>query len=52
MFENLSTKWAFAILGFVSPGVIASVYILYFWSPSLRRMSKLAMNPSLSYRQN
>uniref|UniRef100_A0A093UZN0 Putative transporter n=1 Tax=Talaromyces marneffei PM1 TaxID=1077442 RepID=A0A093UZN0_TALMA len=48
MFENLSTRWAFAILGFVSFGVIASVYVLYFWGPALRRMSKLAMNPSPS----
>ncbi|QGA19011.1 hypothetical protein EYB26_006696 [Talaromyces marneffei] len=48
MFENLSTRWAFAILGFVSFGVVASVYVLYFWGPALRRMSKLAMNPSPS----
>jgi hypothetical protein len=45
MFENLSTTWAFAILGFVSLGVVASVYVLYFWGPALRGMSKLAMNP-------
>ncbi|KAL1962673.1 hypothetical protein VTN77DRAFT_9307 [Rasamsonia byssochlamydoides] len=46
MFDNLSTTWAFAILAFVSLGVVALVYVLYFFGPKLRARSKLAKNPS------
>jgi hypothetical protein len=42
MFDNLSTKWAFAVLGFVSLGVVALVYVLYFFGKALRKRSKLA----------
>ena len=44
MFTNLSTKWAFAILGFASFGIVALTYIIYFFGPYLRRASKLAHN--------
>lgn len=44
MFENLSTKWAFAILGFVSFGVVALVYVLFFFGERLRRWSRLAVS--------
>jgi hypothetical protein len=47
MFDRLSTTWAFSILGFVSLGVVASVYVFYFWGSGLRRRSGLAMNPSV-----
>lgn len=45
MFENLSTTWAFAILAFISLGIVALVYVLYFFGPKLRARSRLAKNP-------
>lgn len=42
MFENMSTKWAMATLGFISFGLVALVYILYFFGPKIRARSKLA----------
>ncbi|KAK5484925.1 hypothetical protein LTR83_008751 [Exophiala xenobiotica] len=42
MFANMNTKWAFATLGFVSFGLVALVYVLFFFGPRLRRYSKLA----------
>lgn len=42
MFENMSTKWAFATLGFISFGVVALVYFLFFFGPWVRSKSKLA----------
>ena len=43
MFEGLSTTWAFACLAFISLGLVALVYILYFFGPKLRQRSKLAV---------
>jgi MFS family permease len=42
MFENMSTKWAMATLGFISLGIVALVYIFFFFGERLRRASKLA----------
>lgn len=42
LFENLSTQWAMATLGFISFGLVALVYILYFFGPTLRAWSRLA----------
>ncbi|KAG9540853.1 MFS multidrug transporter-like protein, partial [Aureobasidium melanogenum] len=42
MFQNMSSTWAFATLAFISLGLVALVYILYFFGPMLRRRSKLA----------
>ncbi|KAK4937371.1 hypothetical protein LTR10_021980 [Elasticomyces elasticus] len=42
MFEHMNTKWAFATLGFISFGLVALVYVLFFFGPTLRRWSKLA----------
>jgi hypothetical protein len=42
LFTNLSTTWAVAVLAFVSLGLVALVYVLYFFGPWLRRKSKLA----------
>lgn len=42
MFENMSTRWGFATLGFISLGVVALVYVFYFFGPRLRAASKLA----------
>ncbi|TQB74600.1 hypothetical protein MPDQ_004449 [Monascus purpureus] len=42
MFDRMSTTWAFATLAFISLGIVALVYVLYFFGPALRRMSKLA----------
>ncbi|MCJ1245526.1 hypothetical protein MMC30_002730 [Trapelia coarctata] len=42
MFNNMTTTWAFATLAFVSLGLVALIYVLYFFGPRLRRMSKLA----------
>ncbi|KAH7020646.1 vitamin b6 transporter bsu1 [Macrophomina phaseolina] len=44
MFENLGTTWAMACLAFISLGIVALVYLLYFFGPWLRRKSKLAVN--------
>lgn len=42
MFDNMTTTWAMATLGFISLGIVALVYILYFFGPKLRSWSKLA----------
>ncbi|KAI0470958.1 MFS general substrate transporter [Xylariaceae sp. FL0804] len=42
MFDNLGAKWAMATLGFISFGLVALVYVLYFFGPKLRARSKLA----------
>ena len=44
MFNNLSTTWALAILGFASFGVVILVYVLYFFGPAIRRRSKYALH--------
>lgn len=42
MFENMSTKWAMATLGFCSFPLVGLVYVLYFFGPQIRARSKLA----------
>ncbi|KAI2624331.1 MFS general substrate transporter [Hypoxylon sp. NC1633] len=42
MFDNLSAKWAMAILGFISFGLVALVYVLYFFGTRIRSWSRLA----------
>ncbi|KAI0015952.1 MFS general substrate transporter [Xylariomycetidae sp. FL0641] len=42
MFANLGAKWAMAVLGFISFGLVALVYVLYFFGPRIRGWSKLA----------
>ncbi|EXJ89165.1 hypothetical protein A1O3_02229 [Capronia epimyces CBS 606.96] len=42
MFANMSAKWAFATLGFISIGLVLLVYVLFFFGPKLRSWSKLA----------
>lgn len=42
MFTNMSTTWAVATLGFISLGIVALVYIFYFFGRRLRLASKLA----------
>ena len=42
LFANVSTTWSFAMLGFISFGLVAIVYGLYFFGHSLRKRSKLA----------
>jgi membrane protein implicated in regulation of membrane protease activity len=42
MFESMSTTWAMATLGFISLGIVALVYILYFFGERLRKASKVA----------
>lgn len=42
MFENMSTTWAFATLGFISFGLVALIYVVYFFGPKLRARSKIA----------
>lgn len=44
MFANLSTTWAFAILAFVSLGLVLLLYTVYFFGPRLRSFSRLARN--------
>jgi hypothetical protein len=42
MFENMTTRWAMATLGFISFGLVALVYVLYFFGHRIRARSKLA----------
>lgn len=42
MFENMSTKWAMALLGFVSFGLVALIYVIYFFGARMRAWSKIA----------
>ncbi|KAL1297979.1 hypothetical protein AAFC00_006486 [Neodothiora populina] len=42
MFENMSTKWAFATLGFISFGIVALIYVIYFFGAYFRQRSSLA----------
>ncbi|KAI1379357.1 MFS general substrate transporter [Hypoxylon crocopeplum] len=42
MFENMGAKWAMATLGFISFGLVALVYVLYFFGARIRGWSKLA----------
>ncbi|KAI0123567.1 vitamin b6 transporter bsu1 [Xylariales sp. AK1849] len=42
MFEYMSSKWAMATLGFISFGLVALIYVVYFWGAKLRAKSKLA----------
>lgn len=42
MFENMSTTWAMATLGFISLGIVALVYIFFFFGHRLRLHSKIA----------
>lgn len=43
MFDNLSTQWAMAILGFCSLGFPALTYIIYFFGERIRARSKYAL---------
>jgi len=38
----LSTKWGFAIIGFISFGIVALIYVIYFFGENIRKRSKLA----------
>jgi hypothetical protein len=42
MIDNMTTKWAMATIGFVSFGLCALVYILYFFGARIRKRSKFA----------
>ncbi|KAM3089337.1 hypothetical protein ACMFMG_000940 [Clarireedia jacksonii] len=42
MFENMSTKWAMATIGFISFGLCALIYFIYFFGAKVRSRSKLA----------
>jgi len=42
MFDNMSTKWAMATIGFVSLGLCALIYFIFFFGAKIRQRSKLA----------
>ncbi|KAH6678570.1 major facilitator superfamily domain-containing protein [Halenospora varia] len=42
MFENMSTKWAMATIGFISFGLCALIYVVFFFGARIRGRSKLA----------
>lgn len=42
MFDDMSTKWAFATLGFISFGIVALIYVVYFFGAAFRKRSSLA----------
>ncbi|KAK6070705.1 polyamine transporter 3 [Seiridium cupressi] len=45
MFDNMSSTWAMATLGFVSFGLVALIYVVYFFGPKIRARSKIARSP-------
>lgn len=42
MIDNMTVKWAMAVIGFVSFGLCGLVYILYFFGAKIRKRSKFA----------
>ncbi|KAF8867300.1 MFS general substrate transporter [Acephala macrosclerotiorum] len=42
MFDNMSTKWAMATIGFISFGLCALIYFIFFFGAKIRSRSKLA----------
>ncbi|APA06550.1 hypothetical protein SS1G_12744 [Sclerotinia sclerotiorum 1980 UF-70] len=42
MFDNMSTKWAMGTIGFISIGLCALIYFIYFFGAKVRARSKLA----------
>ncbi|RAL63001.1 hypothetical protein DID88_004087 [Monilinia fructigena] len=42
MFDNMSTKWAMGTIGFISIGLCALIYFIYFFGAKVRSRSKLA----------
>jgi MFS family permease len=42
MFENMSTTWAMATIGFISFGICALIYFIYFFGAKIRARSSLA----------
>ncbi|PBP16674.1 hypothetical protein BUE80_DR012617 [Diplocarpon rosae] len=42
MFENMSTKWGMATIGFISFSLCAMIYFVYFFGARIRMRSKLA----------
>jgi len=42
MFEHMSTKWAMTTIGFISFGLCALIYIIFFFGGKIRSHSKLA----------
>jgi hypothetical protein len=42
MFDKMSTKWAMATIGFISLGLCALIYFIFFFGAKIRMRSKLA----------
>jgi hypothetical protein len=42
MFDNMSTTWAMATIGFISFGLCALIYFIFFFGAKIRMRSKLA----------
>lgn len=42
MIDDVTTKWAMAIIGFISFGLCALVYVLYFFGAKIRKRSMFA----------
>ncbi|QSZ35266.1 hypothetical protein DSL72_008135 [Monilinia vaccinii-corymbosi] len=42
MFDNMSTRWAMGTIGFISIGLCALIYFIYFFGAKVRSRSKLA----------
>jgi len=42
MFDNMSTKWAMATIGFISFGLCFLIYFIFFFGAKIRQQSKLA----------
>jgi hypothetical protein len=41
MFDNMSTTWAMATIGFISFGLCALIYFIFFFGAKIRERSKL-----------
>jgi hypothetical protein len=42
MFDNLSVKVAFEIIGYLSFAIVIFVYVVYFFGATMRKRSRLA----------
>ncbi|EPY53090.1 membrane transporter [Schizosaccharomyces cryophilus OY26] len=52
MFENMTTTWAMATLGFISLSLVLLIYIIYFFGHILRKHSRLAITQEALAEKN
>ncbi|WBW71871.1 plasma membrane pyridoxal family transmembrane transporter [Schizosaccharomyces osmophilus] len=52
MFNNMTTTWAMATLGFISLSLVLLIYVVYFFGHILRRHSRLAITQEALAERN